>query len=88
MDTDITYHLRRATHDSPCRVIRFAHRRRHMQALEKILPVTRRVLLDHGAGDGFSIAQALTHDTPWLGKQISPKQQHAASLHRSKAISR
>lgn len=58
------------THDSPCRLIRFAHRRRHMQVIGMILSARPRVLLDYGAGDGFLIAQLLKHDTPWLDRIV------------------
>lgn len=58
------------THASPYRVIRFAHHRRHRQALEMVLSARPGVLLDYGAGDGHLVAELLEHDVPWLRQAI------------------
>lgn len=58
------------THANPYRVIRFAHQRRHRQAIDMVLSLQPRFLLDYGAGDGYVVAELLKQNVPWLCRAI------------------
>ncbi|HEV2068626.1 MAG TPA: hypothetical protein VGR26_02390 [Acidimicrobiales bacterium] len=70
METEAADDLRRTSARQLVSIIPFPPHHRHRQAIDMVLSLQPSVLLNCGAGDGYVVAQLLTHDIPWLRRVI------------------